>query len=139
MKSEFQTFKKYLNKTLTASMEDYIEMIYRLSLINKYTRIQELANNLNVSTPSVTNMIQKLSSIGYIKYHKYGIIELEDKGRKLGKKLLERHNTLAQFLKIIGIDDKNILKETEKIEHTLSDESIKCIKKYIAKVGIYKE
>ena len=40
---------------------------------------------LNVQPPSVTKMIQKLSEINLIKYEKYGVIMLEDKGLKLGK------------------------------------------------------
>lgn len=135
MKSQFQTFNKYLNKNLTASMEDYIEMIYRMSLIDTYIRSQELASELNVSPPSTSKMIQKLAKLGYLKYQKYGIIILEDKGKKLGKKLLERHKTIEELLKIIGIPEKNILIETEKIEHTLSSNSICYIKKYIENVN----
>ena len=131
MKSEYQTFKKYLNKNLTASMEDYIEMIYRLSISNGYTRIQELADNLNVSPPSTSIMIQKLAKLGYLKYHKYGVVILEEKGKRMGHRLLERHTIVSQLLLTIGIDPKNVLVETEKIEHTLSSQSIKCIKKYL--------
>ena len=131
MKSEYQTFKKYLNKNLTASMEDYIEMIYRLSTSNGYTRIQELADNLNVSPPSTSVMIQKLAKVGYLKYQKYGVVVLEEKGKRMGHRLLERHSIVSQLLLTIGIDPKNVLMETEKIEHTLSSQSIKCIKKYL--------
>lgn len=60
MKEEFYTFREYMDKNLTASMEDYIEMIYRLSKDSGYTRIQELAKSLNVQPPSATKMIQKI-------------------------------------------------------------------------------
>ncbi len=134
MKSEYQTFKKYLNKNLTASMEDYIEMIYRLSISNGYTRIQELADNLNVSPPSTSVMIQKLAKVGYLKYQKYGVVVLEEKGKRMGHRLLERHTIVSQLLLTIGIDSKNVLVETEKIEHTLSSQSIKCIKNYLKNI-----
>ncbi len=135
MKSEYQTFKKYLNKPLTASMEDYIEMIYRLSIKRGYTRIQELADNLNVSSPSTSKMIQKLANLGYLKYQRYGIVILEDKGKRIGHKLLERHNTVSKLLLVIGVDKKHVLIETEKIEHTLSNLTIKCIKKYLQNIN----
>lgn len=128
---EFHTFREYMDKELTASMEDYIEMIYRLSKENGYTRIQELANNLNVQPPSATKMIQRLSEMNLLKYKKYNVIVLEKEGKILGKKLLMRHNTIEELLRIIGIDESNILSETEKIEHTISDLTLKCIKKYI--------
>ncbi len=128
---EFHTFREYMDKELTASMEDYIEMIYRLSKENGYTRIQELANNLNVQPPSATKMIQKLSELNLLKYKKYDVVVLEKDGKVLGKKLLMRHNTVEELLRCIGIDESNILSETEKIEHTISDRTLKCIKKYI--------
>lgn len=131
---EFHTFREYMDKELTASMEDYIEMIYRLSKENGYTRIQELANNLNVQPPSATKMIQKLSELNLLKYKKYDVIVLEKDGKILGKKLLMRHNTIEQLLRYIGVDESNILSETEKIEHTISDRTLKCIKKYINKL-----
>src|SRR5574344_228374 len=124
-KSEFKTFNKYWNSKITASMEDYIEMIFRLSVNNGYTRIQELADNLNVSSPSTTKMMQKLANLGYLKYHKYGIIVLEEKGKRLGHKLLLRHNVVSELLSVIGVSKECILSETEKVEHTLSDETIK--------------
>jgi len=131
---EFHTFREYMDKELTASMEDYIEMIYRLSKENGYTRIQELANNLNIQPPSATKMIQKLSEINLLKYKKYDVIVLEKDGKTLGKKLLMRHNTIEELLRYIGVDESNILSETEKIEHTISDLTLKCIKKYINKL-----
>lgn len=131
---EFHTFREYMDKELTASMEDYIEMIYRLSKENGYTRIQELANNLNVQPPSATKMIQKLSEMNLLKYKKYDVVVLEKDGKILGKKLLIRHNTVEELLRLIGVDESNILSETEKIEHTISDLTLKCIKKYINKL-----
>ena len=129
--NEFHTFKEDMYKKITASMEDYIEMIYRLSKDIGFTRIHELANKLNVKPSSVTKMVQKLSELGYLKYEKYGVIVLKPKGYKLGKTLLDRHNTVEKLLKILKIDDNNVLNETEKIEHTLNDNTYKCISKFV--------
>ena len=63
MKKDFYTFREYMknvDKLLTASMEDYLEMIYRLSYDNGFTRIHELSSALNVQPPSATKMVQKL-------------------------------------------------------------------------------
>lgn|SRR5574344_583660 len=133
MESEFKTFNNYLKRNITASMEDYLEMIYRLSLNKGFTRLQILADNLNVSAPSASKMIQKLAQMKLLKYQKYGYLYLEESGKVLGKELLDRHNTIAKLLEIIGIKKENILIETEKIEHTLSEESLLCIKEFISK------
>lgn len=133
-KNDFHTFNEYMKKeenSLTASMEDYLEMIYRLSLNSGFTRINELSNALNVQPPSATKMVQKLSELKLLKYEKYGIIILEENGKKLGEDLLRRHNTIERFLRILHISEKEILNETEKIEHTISKETTKCFEDFV--------
>jgi len=132
--NDFHTFGEYMKKegnSLTASMEDYLEMIYRLSMNTGYTRIHELSAALNVQPPSATKMVQRLGELKLLKYEKYGIILLEENGRKMGETLLKRHNIIEALLKVLGVSEKVILVETEKVEHTLSYETIKCFEKYI--------
>jgi len=130
---EFFTFREYMRNidgSLSASMEDYIEMIYRLSNKSGYTRVNELACALNVQPPSVSKMLQKLSDLEIVDYRKYDIIKLNKKGNKIGKSLLNRHNIIEHFLKIIGVT-KGLLEETEKIEHTISIDTLKKIAKLL--------
>ena len=132
-KEEFHTFNSDMHSSVTPSQEDYIEMIYRISKNNGYVRIYELSKMLNVKPSSVTKMVQKLSDLGYLKYQKYGVIVLEDKGLDLGMKLLNRHNAVENLLRILKVDENNILSETEKIEHTISEETLDCICKFVEK------
>jgi Mn-dependent DtxR family transcriptional regulator len=131
---DFHTFKEYMKKdckSLTASMEDYLEMIYRLSIDNGFTRINELSKALNVQSPSATKMVQRLAELKLLKYEKYGVLLLEQEGKTLGNELLTRHNIIESFIKIIGVDKTDALQETEKIEHTVSKKTIKCIEDFI--------
>jgi Mn-dependent DtxR family transcriptional regulator len=116
---------------LTASMEDYLEMIYRLSMNTGFTRIHELSDALNVQPPSSTRMVQRLAKLKLLKYEKYGVILLEENGRRMGESLLKRHNTMEALLKILGVSEKVILVETEKVEHTISNETIECFEEFI--------
>ncbi len=111
---------------LTASMEDYLEMIYRLSQENGYTRVNDLASSLNVQPPSVTKMIQKLAEKKLIDYEKYGMIHLTAEGEKLGKYFLQRHNTLKEFLSLIGATE-NLQKDVETMEHYVSINNFRVI------------
>ena len=45
---------------------------------------------------------------------------LTDKGNKVGKRLVFRHDLLEEFLEIIGVDEENIYDDVEGIEHHLS-------------------
>lgn len=116
---------------LSASMEDYLEMIYRLSKESGFTRINELSEALNIHPPSATRMVQKLGMLNLLKYERYGVILLRPEGKMLGEMLLNRHNTIESFFRLFGIDEKNILDETEKVEHTLSGETVKCFEQFI--------
>lgn len=142
---EFFTFREFMHsddRELTPSMEDYLEMIYRLSENSGYTRIHDIAAALNVQPPSVSKMIQKLAEHGYLNYEKYGIVIVSEKGKGTGKRLLLRHNLSEEFLKIIGVT-KSVLEETEKIEHALSNHTLECISAFITfikqKPGFLKE
>lgn len=135
MDKNYYTFSEYMKKNenlLTASMEDYLEMIYRLSLKSGFTRINELSDALNVHPPSATRMVQRLGSQNLLKYEKYGVIILKDEGRALGEFLINRHNTIEAFLKKIGVPEEILLIETEKIEHTISAETAKCFENFIS-------
>ncbi|MGE5544627.1 MAG: transcriptional regulator MntR [Bacillota bacterium] len=109
---------------LTASMEDYLEMVYRLSRENGFTRVSELASALNVQPPSVSKMIQRLAEQGMVNYEKYGYIILTRKGKKLGKELMYRHQVVEDFLRLLGVTE-GLLEQTEKIEHTLNPQTLK--------------
>ncbi|ATW26422.1 transcriptional regulator MntR [Candidatus Formimonas warabiya] len=126
--NEFYTFRGYAkqHQGLTPSMEDYLEMIFRLSQNKFYTRINDLASALNVQPPSATKMVQKLAELNYLKYEKYGIIELTPVGIEVGRLLLKRHEKLETFLRLLGVQE-NVLEDTEKIEHSLSEETLECI------------
>jgi Mn-dependent DtxR family transcriptional regulator len=114
------------DKSVTPTMEDYLEMIYRLSKDRGFTRIGDLAGALHVQPPSASKMVQKLAEVSFLNYEKYGVIELTAQGRELGEHLVKRHETIERFLRFIGAD-RSVLEETEKIEHNLSTETVKQI------------
>lgn len=133
MPKGFYTFNNYLKASMgiiTASMEDYIEMIYRLSNESGFTRVGDLSKALNVKPASITKMIKKLDELSLVDYEKYGYIKLTSDGSSYGEYLLYRHNTVEKFLKTIGVK-KNILAETEKIEHVLSKDTFERIEYFI--------
>lgn len=134
MKNEdFYTFNGYIkkdDKMLTASMEDYVEMIYRLSVDKGFTRINDLANALNVQPPSSTKMVRKLSKLKLVNYEKYGLISLTQLGNQVGSTLLTRHNMIEKFLRLLGVSN-SILEETERIEHSINEETLKCIQEFL--------
>ncbi|WP_400241889.1 transcriptional regulator MntR [Niallia sp. JL1B1071] len=108
----------------TPSMEDYIERIYNLIEDKGYARVSDIAEGLSVHPSSVTKMVQKLDKDEYLVYEKYRGLVLTPKGKKIGKRLVYRHELLEQLLRIIGVKEENIYEDVEGIEHHLSWDSI---------------
>ncbi|CAM4233376.1 transcriptional regulator MntR [Paenibacillus tarimensis] len=111
----------------TPSMEDYLERIYKLIDEKGYARVSDIAEGLEVHPSSVTKMIQKLDKDNYLIYEKYRGLVLTSKGKKMGKRLVDRHQLLESFLEMIGVPEETIYKDVEGIEHHLSWDSITCI------------
>ena len=108
----------------TPSMEDYLERIYSLIEEKGYARVSDIAEALEVHPSSVTKMVQKLDKDKYLVYEKYRGLVLTTKGKKIGKRLVDRHSLLEEFMRVIGVDEDQ---DVEGIEHHLSWESITCL------------
>ena len=115
----------------TARMEDYLEVIYELVEHKGYATTIDISEYLNVSSPSVTYMIQRLNESGYLNYEKYRGIRLTDKGTLVAKSIRKRHGLLAEFLKIIGVDEDTANKDAEGIEHHLHPKTLEKLKYFI--------
>lgn len=134
----FYTFREYMNRmdeALSASTQDYLEMIWRLSREKGFTRVSELSNALNVQPPAATRMVQKLAQMKLVKYERYGVLVLGEEGKRMGDFLLQRHDVIDRFLKILGVGDAQRLEATEKIEHTVDRETLRCISLFIEFAG----
>ncbi|OWR28765.1 manganese transport transcriptional regulator [Saccharibacillus sp. O23] len=115
----------------TPSMEDYLERIYQLIEEKGYARVSDIAEGLEVHPSSVTKMIQKLDKDEYLVYEKYRGLILTSKGKKIGKRLVDRHQLLEEFLRIIGVEESLIYADVEGIEHHLSWDSITRIESLV--------
>jgi len=116
---------------ITATIEDYLERILLLSEEEGHARVTEMAKLLGISKASVTEMIAKLKSNGFVDFEKYGTITLTEKGRKIAIKVKERHDILKSFLVLIGVNEENSNKDCCVMEHNLSKETTDKLKVFI--------
>lgn len=133
----YQLLEQNRNK-LTSAMEDYLEMIYRNSIVDGYIRINQLADLLHVRAASASRMVQKLGGMGLLIYKKYGIIVLSESGKEIGAYLLSRHHTIESFLQIISCED-DILEQTELMEHDFSPRTVNNLNILISFFNINKD
>lgn len=115
---------------LTESMEDYLEMIYRLVEAKGYVRAVDLAESLKVQASSATRMVQKLHEAGFVRYEKYRNIALTSMGREYGKFLVWRDMALKQFLNLLNTQ-AGLDQQVEGIEHYITPKTMGLIRSLI--------
>lgn len=116
----------------TANKEDYLRGLYILQEEKGEIKSIDLAHYLNISKPSVSEMIQKLNKEGVISYKKYSKIKFTSKGRKLAQKLTSKHRLIELFLKnMLKIKSNNVHQEAHRLEHAFSDDSIVKLRKIL--------
>ena len=115
----------------TERMEDYLEVIYELVQEKGYATTVDISSYLNVSSPSVTKMMQKLDETGYLIYEKYRGIKLTNEGIRIARNIRNRHGLLAEFFMIIGVDEETANNDAEGIEHHLHPETMKKLEEFI--------
>lgn len=127
MNDKFYTIKGYQQNghaALTSAMEDYLEMMCRILERGDKIRVAELSERLHVKPPSVSKMLKQLDRGGFVRAQKYGMITVTEKGISEGKYLLYRHEVIHSFLCTLN-KSENELEEAEKIEHFLSEKTVK--------------
>jgi len=115
----------------TTRMEDYLEVIYELITRKGYATTVDISDYLNVSSPSVTKMLQRLHESGHLNYERYRGISLTESGVAIAKSMHDRHGILADFLKMIGVDEDTANRDAEGIEHHLHPETLKKLEEFI--------
>jgi Mn-dependent DtxR family transcriptional regulator len=115
---------------LTESMEDYLEMFYRIVEKQGYIRSSDLSAAIKVKPSSVTRMLQKLYGYGFIKYEKYRNISLTDTGLAYGRFLVWRDETMKTFLNLFG-DDYGVAEQVEGIEHYITPATMRIFQNLI--------
>ena len=119
---------------LTASLEDYLEVICNYDNSVNNIRAIDISKELNVSRASVTEALKKLATKGYITYGRYDLISLTDSGREIAQKVISKHNVLQTFFeKILGLSSQEGSENACKIEHVITDNAFQKIAEYIEK------
>jgi Mn-dependent DtxR family transcriptional regulator len=109
-------------------MDDYLEQILHLIEAKGYARAIDISKKLKISQASVTNMLQRLDSEGWVKHERYRGTILTEDGRRIALAIVERHQTLTRFLRLFGIDEATIYADVEGMEHHVSRPTLHVIR-----------
>ena len=113
---------------ISENIEEYLEVLYRNGSNKEQVSTTTLSNELGIAPGSVTQMLKKLESLGYIVYTPYRGATLTDEGMKIAQKITRKHRILEKFLlDILKVKEENIHDQACEMEHTLSDEAERAL------------
>lgn len=103
------------------STEEYLEAVYRLEREGPGVTTSALASELGVAPASVSGMLKKLATDGYVDHRARGEAKLTRKGLEVAVRVLRRHR-LAECLltDILGMPWEDVHAEACRLEHAIS-------------------
>ena len=108
--------------SLTSSVEDYLKAIYRLSPEGRPASTSDIAHLLELSAPSVSGMVKRLSELGFLEHIPYKGVQLTEAGRRAALRMVRRHRLIEAYLvEFLGYSWDAVHEEAERLEHAVSD------------------
>jgi len=124
-----QTRREHANEVA----EDYVEAIADLTAETGEARVVDLARRLGVTHVTVIRTIARLQKAGFVTAQPYRAIFLTEKGRSLAAMCKSRHETVAAFLRSLGIPERVAEMDAEGIEHHVSPDTLAAFKTALRK------
>src|SRR5687767_2188562 len=111
-----------VRQSITRSVEDYLKAIYLLQAKGQPATTSDIAELLELSAPSVSGMIKRLSDQGLIEHAPYKGVVLTASGRGVALKMLRRHRIIEAYLVgFLGYSWDTVHDEAERLEHAVSE------------------
>jgi DtxR family Mn-dependent transcriptional regulator len=113
-----------MHRQLSDTVEDYLKVIYKLSAERQRVGTGQIADVLEISPASVTDMIQRLANEEppLLDYVKHQGVALTDEGRKVALEILRHHRLLELFLhEVLGYSWDQVHAEADRLEHVISE------------------
>jgi DtxR family Mn-dependent transcriptional regulator len=107
------------------AIEDYLKGIYTIETETRDALVstKSLADRMEVSAASATNMLKRLAELGLIGYVPYRGGSLTEAGRKVALEVIRHHRLLETYLaEALGVPWDAVHKEAEILEHVLSED-----------------
>jgi DtxR family Mn-dependent transcriptional regulator len=125
------------SNVLTASLEDYLEVIFQIIADKQAVRPKDIAKRLKVSNPSVTGALRSLAGKELINYAPYDVITLTPAGKKAALDVIRRHEVLHDFLvNVLAIDERAADEAACKMEHSIPKDILERLIQFVEFVEV---
>ncbi len=107
---------------ITAQAQEYLEAIYRLGGYLEPVSLSDLAEHLDLTAPSVNEMVRRMEEQGLVRYAPYKGVQLLEKGACEALAVLRRHRLWERFLTdMLNLPWDVVHEEACRLEHAASD------------------
>ncbi|WP_456369252.1 metal-dependent transcriptional regulator [Geoglobus sp.] len=115
-------------------VEEYLETIYDIQRSGKVAKTKDIADRLNVKPSSVTEMLNKLSEMGYVEYQPYRGAVLTKKGLEVAERVKKNYRVFRRFFEdYLGIDGETADRLSCTLEHVADEDVINRLCSIIAR------
>lgn len=114
------------------STEDHLERIAELVDQKGYARVSDVAEKLGLTPSTVSNMVRRLATRGFVDYEKYRGFSLTSNGRAVAARIKARHETLTALFGLMGLEPETVEQEVEDIEHHLRPQTLGMLAKLVS-------
>ena len=118
------------NQNKSEMLEDYVEAIQDILKNKGDVKNGDLAQHFGVSQATVNKNLKRLINFKLAKSEPYRSIFLTEKGEKLATQSKQKHEIVYNFLIKLGVSKKTAENDSEGIEHHVSEETLKLMKKF---------
>ena len=118
---------------MTISEENYIKVIYHLSLVSpKGVNTNAIAEMLDTKASSVTDMLKKLSEKDFVSYLKYQGVTLTENGMLCAKMIVRKHRLWEVFLvEKLNFSWDEVHDIAEELEHIRSEKLVEKLDEFL--------
>ena len=116
--------------TIGRSAEDYLEAILMIHERQGDVRSTDVAEQLGISKPSVSNATKRLRESEYLTTDPAGMLVLTASGMEIASQIYARHKALTDFFIRIGVRPEQAREDACKIEHDISQETFEALCRY---------
>jgi len=104
------------------AQEDYLKAIYQLGGSLEPVPTSRLAQELNLSAASISEMLDKLDSLGLVDHNPYRRARLTGEGETLALEMVRHHRLLETYLvNALGYGWDEVHEEADRLEHAISE------------------
>ena len=105
----------------TVAEEEYLQTIFWLMEAGLPITGANMARAMQLSPPTVHEMIKRLETDGYVTRSEDKILHLTEDGRAEAEQITRRHRMIERFLTdVLGIPWDEVHEEAERLEHAMS-------------------